>query len=182
MKKCTIYASLLVIVAGFFAFYAGSCSTGSDYYIRFKANGEEVEFGLGLTDYESNAFANAYGDPVHSTLFIATPETAESSSLPATYIYLHINGVETDTYTFGDDASLYYVDSSTGYYVLSGSINVTRYGAVGETIEGTFEAILAESMPEGMNARAAAPDITITDGEFKVKRIADNTYVPIGAN
>jgi hypothetical protein len=184
MKKYTIYVFLLTIVSGFFFFCAGSCSNGLDYYVKFTANGEEVVFGLGLTDVEENAFANVVNSDGSNTVFVATPATVDSGMTPSSSIVIDILGTETRTYTSNSgELSIYFMDSGMPYHLISGTVNVTSFGEVGSTIEGRFEATLykydagANSLKE---VKSALPvDITITDGLFKVKRIADDSYIPI---
>jgi hypothetical protein len=78
---------LLVAIIGFLFFYAVCCSRGNDYFIRFTASGEEVEFCPGFVELGENAFANVIGTIEDgSTLFVAIPETADSTALPGTYI------------------------------------------------------------------------------------------------
>jgi hypothetical protein len=185
MKKYTIYVFLLVAVVGFLFFFAGSCSKGNDYYVKFTMDGEEVEFGLGLSDKEKNAFANVIGAPGDGyTLFVATPVTAESTSMPSTFIQITIDGTDVGPYTYPEPSTayLYYQDAPNSYSIISLSINVTSFGDVGGTIEGTFEAVVTEFSLQGLKGVKASQGIPVTDGAFRVKRIADNTYVPIGSD
>jgi Family of unknown function (DUF6252) len=181
MKKCTIYVFLLFIVSGFFFFYAGSCNNGLDYYVKFKANGEEVIFGLGFTDVEPNAFANIiYGS---STMFVATPDTVDKGTTPSSIIVITIGGTGPGTYTYGADSQLVisFRDSGVPYILATGStgsVKVTSFGEVGGTIEGTFEATAYLVSAQGIKM-AAPPDLIITEGSFRVKRIADGTFTPI---
>jgi hypothetical protein len=178
MKKCTIYVFLLVIMIGFLFFYAGSCSKGYEYYVKFKANGEEVIFGLGFTDVEENAFANVIYES--ETLFVATPEAVDKSTPPNASIMILIGGAGPGTYEYGSDSQLtiYYVDSGFMYSLLTGSVTVTSFGEVGGAIEGTFEATANKIVLSGIKLQPPEPDVTITEGSFRVKRIADETYNP----
>jgi hypothetical protein len=187
MKKYTIYVFLLVIVSSFLFFYAGSCNKGLDYYVKFTATSEtesdEIVLGLGLEGYSENAFANVINGETASTLFVATSGTGGSDSS----ILIAIGGIVPGTYTFQGDnfLTISYADSGIPYGLDStfstASLTVTSFGEEGETIEGTFTATLYRTLQLDTKAAAPTPDVTITDGSFRVKRIADDTYNP-GAN
>ena len=192
MRKTYVYASLLVAVVGFLFFFAGSC-TKSDglppYYIKFNFDGNEVVFDLGMTGIESDPFASVTEVDGFNTMFFATPLTTDVPGLPDNYILIRIYDVENPsqivyprTYTYipigGDPLYIEYEDSGSGYsYNLdSGSLTVTSFGEVGEAISGTFSATLFKLIPSV--AKAPAPTIEVTDGEFKVKRVVDGYSSP----
>ena len=196
MRKTYVYASLLVAVVGFLFFFAGSC-TKSDglppYYIKFNFDGNEVVFDLGMTGIEGGkdpfASVTGYVDDIFFTLFFATPLTTDVPGIPDTYIKITIDGVgdpRTISYPFTYTKSpvgtisleIEYQDIISGYsYNLdSGSLTVTSFGEVGEAISGTFSATLFKLIPSV--AKAPAPTIEVTDGEFKVKRVVDGYSSP----
>jgi len=192
MRKTYVYASLLVAVVGFLFFFAGSCTKSNGlppYYIKFTIDGNEVVFDLGMTGIESDPFASVTEVDGFNTMFFATPLTTDVPGLPDNYILIRIYDVENPsqivyprTYTYipigGDPLYIEYEDSGSGYsYNLdSGSLTVTSFGEVGEAISGTFSATLFKLIPSV--AKAPAPTIEVTDGEFKVKRVVDGYSSP----
>ena len=194
MRKTYVYASLLVAVVGFLFFFAGSC-TKSDglppYYIKFNFDGNEVVFDLGMNGIEKDPFASVTDvgiDGIFITLFFATPLTTDVPGIPDTYIKITIDGGDPSqiiypiTYTKSPvgtiSLEIEYQDIISGYsYNLdSGSLTVTSFGEVGEAISGTFSATLFKLIPSV--AKAPAPTIEVTDGEFKVKRVVDGYSSP----
>ena len=181
MKKIFVYLFLLAAVIGFLFFFASSCpNDGPSYYIKFKADGVEKVFDLGMTNYENNAFGMVWAvDNV--TLLVATPETwANLTSNADNFIGIVISGTAPGTYIYGDgllDLN-YTVDQAEYFPVSEGSVTITKFGAVGEEITGTFSATVEfNSSP---NPDPSDLIILLTEGEFKVKRITDDAFTNPG--
>jgi hypothetical protein len=178
MKKIFVYSFLLAAVIGFLFFLASSCPNDEgDYYIKFKADGVQKEFRLGLTDYESNALGMV--SPIDSSIILfATPETwTNLTSNPANFVGIIIFGTAPGTYTIADLDINYTVEQAEYFPVTEASVTITNIGAVGEEITGTFSATVEYNPPDG-GVPPSDLEIIITDGEFKVKRISDDA-IPI---
>ena len=77
-------------------------------------------------------------------------------------------------YTFGEDPlyiEFYTADGS--YDITAGTLTITKYGDVGDVIEGTFTATVEASFN-------GTETINLDDGKFRIIRIADDTPVPWG--
>ena len=166
--------------------FAASCdSAGEGYYITFTFDGEEYTLSYGYTDIESGEpFGALFTGDVDEILFMGTSREFESTEEPTDNViyviaYLHPfeEGVYVDDYdasrnsiqSFGDitisvgeNSNLYEYSSS------SGTISVTSFGDVGETIEGTFDLIFEG----GVMASAFGGSPEDVQGSFRVKRIA----------
>ena len=166
--------------------FAASCdSAGEGYYITFSFDGEEYTLSYGYTDIETGEPFGALliGD-VDEILFMGTSRQFESTEEPTDNViyviaYLHPfeEGVYIDDYDasrnsiqsfgeitifVGEDSNLYEYSSS------SGTISVTSFGDVGETIEGTFDLIFEG----GLMPTAFGDSPEDVQGSFRVKRIA----------
>ena len=182
MKRNLVYAILIVSVVGFLFFFAGSCSDngsngGSIYYIKFKADGVEKVFDLGLTDVEENAFGEVLGGSM--TLLFGTPETFANldAGNPNNFVGITLLGTEAGSYD--DDTGLdsfNYTVEQAEYQPSSSELTITSFGAEGGDIVGTFSATVQWASGEP----ASDPEILITEGEFKVKRIPNDSYDPFG--
>ena len=84
-------------------------------------------------------------------------------------------GTSTGTFSDTSDASLYYREDGSGWWeggpVDDIVITVTTYDNVGGVIEGTFSTTIIEEEPDSITKN-------ITEGKFRVKRIADDTLIP----
>lgn len=63
-------------------------------------------------------------------------------------------------------ANMLFMIGGKSYFAISGSVTITEVGAVGGNVSGTFEATLVGDN----DAR-----IEVTNGSFRVKRVADNS-------
>ena len=165
MKHFLIIISVICI-ASLSIFMFSGCPTAPGYYIKFKVDGVEKNFDKGFTDYEKEPFGNEIGG--EGTALFATPDDETGDAEPDNYIWIDFNGVDTDTYpaTFlNAEIGVYLTIGGVGTDNSDCTLQVTSYGAVDGTIEGTFSGLLSDGS-------------TITDGEFRVLRIADNTFYP----
>ena len=138
------------------------------YFIIFKLNGESKTFDRGFTDFESKPFGNKQSST--KTTLIATPDDETGMEEPDNYIWIDFNGADVDTYP----TTFLNVDIDLDLSIEGGAtvnnsnivVQVTSYGAVGETITGYFYGTLSDGS-------------IITEGVFKVYRAPDYTFPPI---
>ena len=165
MKRFILIITVVCVASLSFVLFTGCPTAPTDpYYVTFKIDGVAKNFNKGFTNYESNPFGNEIADTY--TLFVATPDDETGEAEPYNYIWIDFDGVDTDTYpiTFPNtDLSLDLAIEGSGASSSDVTMQVTVYGAVGETIEGTFSG----SLDDGS---------TITEGEFRVLRAPDNTF------
>ena len=174
MKILKLFITAVCISALAF-FFLGACGGSDDYYITFKVDGVSKTFDKGFTDYESAPFGNLvdlYGD-----LFAmyATPDEETGESWPDNYISIMFRGTSTGTYSDTLEASLYYREYGSGWWeggpVDDIIITVTKYDDMGGVVEGTFSTTIIDEISESITRE-------ITEGKFRVKRIADDTLIP----
>ena len=161
-----IITAICIASLSIFLFTGCPTATTDTYYVKFKLDGVSLNFDKGFTNYESKPFGNEMTGSL--TSFFATPDDETGETEPNTYIWVDFDGFSTDTYpiTFPDsDLYLYLQIEGSGANNSDVTMQVTVYGAVGETIEGTFSG----SLDDGS---------TISEGEFRVIRIPDNTFSP----
>jgi hypothetical protein len=198
MKKLIVVAvALLFLIVPAFVF-ASSCDSGSDYYIKVAFEGEEYTLGFGHPDSGSDV---PYGAlviyvPQVTSLAIAPEyitffgEIADENALedPVSF-YIE---VEADlfppilgTYTGNFDLYLsedgwiriFIIQDGTPYYYysISGTVNISSFGDVGEAIEGTFDVTLNEG--GDLIFTIGDPSLYV-EGSFRVKRIAEEDLPP----
>ena len=164
MKRFLLTMTVLCIATlSIFIFTGCPTATTDTYYIKFKLDGEPKCFDKGYTNYESNPFGNELD--VATTLY-ATPDDETGAEEPDNYIQIYFYGLDTDTYpaTFPGVLILVRTGGVSAFHS-DCTLQVTSYGTVGGTIEGTFSGLLDDGS-------------IITDGNFRVLRIPDSTYPP----
>ena len=140
------------------------------YYIIFKVDGEIKTFDKGFTGYESNPFGNATTDNGGASVLWASPD--ETTPFDAdNYIKIYLFGIIQGTYTGSSEVlQLGYLVGGTLYNSAEEvSVTITKYDDVGGVIEGTFYGTVTFTVE----------DKIITEGKFKVKRVADGTLNPV---
>ena len=170
MKRFLLIIVIVCIASLYILVFTG-CSTAppatETYYIKFKVDGVDKYFDKGYTNYESNAFGNERGP---ATILFATPDDVTGDNEADNYIQLYFYALDTDTYpaTFPSVGITLRIGggATVSSFITEGALQVTSYGAVGSTIEGTFNGLI-DGGP------------TFTDGEFRVLRVTDNTYPPV---
>ncbi|UCB45481.1 MAG: hypothetical protein JSV25_14935, partial [Spirochaetota bacterium] len=125
--------------------------------------GVDKNFDKGLTNYESEPLGFLVTGDGDVTVLIATPDE-ETGDDPMDN-FIHIDFSSRTTGTFSPILISMNIEG-VNYYNGTGSITVTKYEDMGGVIEGTFYGT-------AMNGAS----LEITEGKFKVKRIADNTYI-----
>ena len=166
MKRFLLIISVVCIASLSVVLFTGCPAASPDtYYIKFKLDGVDENFDKGFTNYESRPFGNEGSGSY--TAITATPDDETGETVPDSYIWIDFDGVDTDTYpiTFPNEAlTINLRIGGVTAYSSNVTLQVTVYGAVGETIEGTFSGLLDDGS-------------IITEGEFKVVRVPDNTFV-----
>jgi hypothetical protein len=101
------------------------------------------------------------------------PLRQTEQELPA-FMTIVVPGRRTGTFTVGTtagSAQMAYSSQAnsltTAYAATSGTVTVTQYGSVGGRIEGTFS---------GSFASLSGAQVTISNGQFSVQRVADDLY------
>ena len=161
---CVLFISIFMVVS--------SCETdsnGDSYYISFDIGDEVSKFTLGLTEVEEHAWVSEINEqPTVDLYFFATPTVETGLTEPDNYMWFIIRNIdagETGSYSTVD---VYYGQDGIYYFDTQASVDINIYGAVGETLEGTFSATVTDG----------GPSIEITNGKFRTIRTADNTYAP----
>lgn len=182
MKKLILLcAAILVILLPTYLFSANCDGDGgivlTGFYIYANigdppGEGTVYEWRLGLTNYVAEAFGvvSTIGEP--STLLFATPAVETGETEPNNYVMIIIDGTSTGTYKTVVDPPFF-----TGSYYINGeewefsamTLIITTFEAVGGVIEGTFSGTIHTPLDE---------PVAIVDGQFRVKRIADNSFSP----
>jgi hypothetical protein len=149
----------------------GSCTdTSPQYYVTFSADGQSVTFDKGITVTDDEAFVVQDYAQGATYIYAGSESVSDTSNLPDNYILIRV--FTTDTGTWQLLASIltvwYYVDGTEYGAFVDGdttTVTITKYGEVGDTIEGTFSS----------KVRDNGNTIEITDGQFRVKRVADDS-------
>ncbi|MCD4792683.1 MAG: hypothetical protein K8R54_05595 [Bacteroidales bacterium] len=140
-----------------------ACRKFDSTYFEYKAGDEKVE---------CNTFCNPVGyylsDKDETTIEICTEDDRQAMNIV-------IPEKTTGEWTNADGAYILYTnDGKTGYEVynnMKGSkplyVIITKYGNVGDFIEGTFSAKLSDEFNN---------IIEISEGRFKVERIINDYY------
>jgi hypothetical protein len=139
--------------------------TSDSYYIKFKVDGVQKNYDKGLTDVEEKPFGIQW--PEDGTEIWANPNVVSNGDQIE---WLYIMTFLLDVGTESTDGTVEYVTEARAiiYRSTSYTVTITTYGSVGGIIEGTFSATVENFFPPN--------DLKeITEGEFRVKRIADNT-------
>jgi len=161
---CMLICSLIIVVS--------SCETGDNgdsYYISFTIDSEVFEFTLGLTEVEEHAWVSEINEDTNVDLyFFATPNVETGLTAPDDYMWFIVKNVEVVTTGSYSTVEVYYGQDGIYYFGTPALVDITVYGAVGETLEGTFSATVDDG----------GPSIEITNGAFRTIRTADNTYAP----
>ena len=173
MKSSFVIVTLICIASLPFLFFTGCSTTSSDtYYIKFKVDGVDKNFNKGPTNYESVAFGQIVtADPDYTDLR-ATPDVVTGEILPLdNYISIQFYETTTGNYVGLEEVIMVYRENGVKYLATDITVNVTRYDIEeGGVIEGTFSATITPETPNGSKE--------ITDGEFRVKRVARDLFVP----
>jgi hypothetical protein len=169
-----VFAAVIVlgaVLVPLFCFAASCDSEGSSYYIRFTLDGTAYDLSKGATDINAVAFGNIVNIEGSIIFMGGTSDAITSEQEPDQGIMIMLNGTTAGTYSLveeDEEALVMIILDGTGYDAVSGSIVVTVVGEVGGAIEGTFSGTFT-----GGEASA-----TLTNGSFRVQRLADDTYFP----
>jgi hypothetical protein len=134
------------------------------------ADGQLVTFNNGLTTVNDEPFA--VQDTVQGTTYIyaGSEGVSDTLNLPDDYLLIRVFTTGTGSWhLLANILTVWYSVDDTQYGVFvdgdTTTITITKYGEVGETIEGTFSSIVRDN----------GNTIEITDGQFRVKRVADDS-------
>ena len=171
MMKRFIFAAVIflgVVLVPLFCF-AASCDSES-YYITFTLDGTAYECNYGATDVNEVAFGNVISGEGQIIFIGGASSYGASTEEPDVGIRIMLNGTTTGTYVYGSHAMIMIFADGVGYELVSGSVILTVAGEAGSgTYEGTFSGVV---MDEGENS------LNLSNGSFRVQRLADNTYFP----
>ena len=165
MKKL-LYISVMLIPFIVVALFS-ACSSkdaGSVYYVKATLDGTTYEWQYGFTDIEPNAFGSYYPSVPGTEIFAQPAVIASTAPEADNYVYFFILSSSTSpaSYSISD------FDTEGAFYTINGTywdftvitFEITKYDAVGGTIEGTFSGSLLEWL--GSDTK------TVTNGQFKV--------------
>ena len=172
MKKYC-YISFILIPLIVIALFTGCPSKNGgeeSYYIKATLDGTVHEWVYGRTDIEPAAFGTFHSSETIGTEMLAQPtETSSEEPQPDNFVHFYVLSPLTSpaSYTISDFKYKYYWLNGADWEFTSLVFEITKYGSVGGTIEGTFSGTIDEYLGSGTKA--------VTDGQFIVKRIADDT-------
>ena len=143
-------------------------NNGGVYFISASVDGTTYKWTLGITDGEKDAFGwyiTNIGSPI--TYMSATPETVSSVTEPSNFVIFNIDSSSTSpaTYTIVDFWVATYRINGVDWDFTNITFVITKYGAVGSTIGGTFSGTIFDGVST----------MTVTNGQFEVVRITDQT-------
>ena len=154
-----------VCIASFSIFiFAGCAVAPPGYYIKFKVDGEQKNYDKGLTDVEEKPFGIQWTES--GSEIWANPNVVSNGN-QIEWLIILTDLLDVGTESTGGNVE-YVTEAGATYRATSYTATITTYESVGGVIVGTFSAEVENIAP---------PDDTksITEGEFRVKRIADNT-------
>ena len=172
MKKLGFGAVVTCMLIFSIFMSVSSCETdnnGDSYYISFNFGDEAFTFTLGLTEVEEHAWVSEINEqPAVELYFFAAPTVETGDTEPDDYMWFIIRDIEAGETGGYSTVDVYYRQDGVTYFDTIATVNIAVYGAVGETLEGTFSATVTDG----------GPSIEITNGTFRTIRTADNTYAP----
>ena len=164
MKRFILIITFVCIASLSFFLFTECAVLPPGYYIKFKVDGVQKNYDKGLTDVEEKPFGIHWIE--NSTEIWANPNVVSNGDQIEQLLFgtsLIDVGTETEDYMFE-----YVTETGDIYRATSRTVTITTYESVGGVIEGTFSATVENIFPPG--------DLKeITEGEFRVKRIANDT-------
>lgn len=159
---------MLLIIASLGAAFFISCTNEGDqlpeYYVLFYVDGEKFVFDMGHSDIEDTAFASQIEqdpDDFVTRIYAAPEDLAGKDQSESTYISFQVHGTITGTYV--NNGNMYCYFAGTPSVATEFTITISEYGDVGGIIAGTLF--------------STSGSLIITDGEFRVIRAADGSYI-----
>jgi hypothetical protein len=140
------------------------------YYLKARIYGTVWEFLYGISDVEPEPFGTFFTTGTVGTELNAQTTESDSTVQPQTFASFFIDSSSTSpaTYTITDFIDAYFRLNGTYWDFTSITMTISKYGAVGGTIEGTFSGELLE-----YQGSATMP---VSSGEFKLKRAVNNAW------
>ena len=164
MKRFLLIITVVCITSFSIVIFSGCPAAAPGNYIKFKLDGVEKNFDKGLTDVEEKPFGIQWIE--NSTEIWANPNVVSNGEQVE---YLYILTLLLDVGTESTDGTVEYVtEAGAVYRSTSYTVTITTYESEGGVIEGAFSATVQSIVPNGSA-------MEITEGEFRVTRIADNT-------
>ena len=156
-------SKIFVVFTVIFVLNFSACNKFKSTYFEYKAGNEKIEcntfcnsIGYYLSDKNETAIEICTGDYKQAmSIIIPDNKTGEWTNINGAYILYTDNGKK------GYEACKGITDSK------SLTVIITKYGDVGDFIEGTFSAKLADEFNN---------IIEISEGKFKVRRESDDYY------
>ena len=118
---------------------------------------------------EEQAWVSEINEHINVDLyFFAAPNVETGLTEPDDYMWFIVRNIEAGEIGGYSTVDVYYRQDGIYYFDTQALVDITVYGAVGETLEGTFSATVD----------AGGPSFEITNGTFRTIRTADNSYAP----
>ena len=165
MKRFLLIISALCVASlSIFLFTGCPTATTEGYYIKFKLDGVDKNFDKGLTDIEVKPFG-VLKEGSTTEIFANPNEVTSVEIIEHLYFYTSLTDVGTESVevivVYETETSVVYSSSST-----PATVTFSTYESEGGVIEGTFSATV-NNVTYG--------DKEITEGEFRVKRLDNDT-------
>jgi len=166
MKRFILIITVVCIASLSIFIFTGcptATTTNDTYYINFKLDGEQKNYDKGLTDIEEKPFG--VQQSLYSTDIFANPNVVSSGNETE---FLCFNTGLYNVGTESGEVMIYYVKETEIYVSNSHTVTFSTYESEGGVIVGTFSAIVENSID-------SEDTKSITDGEFRVKRLDNDT-------
>lgn len=163
MKRFILIITFVCIASLSFFLFTECAVLPPGYYIKFKVDGVQKNYDKGLTDVEEKPFGIQQTE--NSTEIFANPNVVSNGDQIE---LLHLLTTLLTVGTESTEGSVEYVtEAGAWYWSTSYTVTFTTYESIGGVIEGTFSATVAYIDPPN--------DLKeITEGEFRVKRLAND--------
>ena len=182
MKKLIVLGFVLLLILVPASLFASSCeSAGAEYYINFTVHGvevDDVEYScvFGATDIDTGD-PYAAVQPEDATYLMGITEQVTFNEIPTgdyACVKCYLRAISEGTYTrsegeFGLTIDIIDGGEPNNYGTTSGTIIITSFGEVGETVEGSFDLhVQSFGIINFIPLLEYEYDVT---GSFRVKRI-----------
>lgn len=169
----------LVLCATCFALAVGSCSKSGDPVSPGTTAVNTVKFSVNRGADRTTAYrwaeASFTTDSNLTLVGFSVNPTRPADDDESDGMVLIFQGNSTGTFTVGMMASALMFRDSSMYTSVGGTLTITKYGNVGQTIEGTFTGRLI-----GVTFLGSRVDtIDVKEFRFSAKRLQDNEFGPI---
>jgi len=188
MRRLIVLCFVLIVFLAPASVFAASCdSAGDEYYIKFIFEGKEYvcSYGHPSSDvdvpYAAVTTPLLFNGPAEYIQFLGSSSDTMDEN-PDFFIevggtlYVMTAGNYTGEYQL-PDYGYAFIDISEGegvyyYFLSSGTVTINSFGAIGEAVEGTFNATFVLPTAIGDTPQEVS-------GSFRVKRIAPEDLPPM---